>query len=317
MATEWDTPVGAMLSREDRAAKYGGSLYGGIEPSAKSRNVFVYSDRAQGEIYGYNFDGWDPDTELFLYTGEGTLGPQKMIEGNKAIVEHRKAGRTLRLFIAEGKLPGRSAKNHRYIGQFEIDEYVPYLERVAPDKAGNQRLVFVFRLRPVADYVRRDQDVTDLASTDTSAEADVVPLERSREDSYHTAGTAPGTARKRERALVVRYSKALEEAGHNVQRWRIKPPGQSVRLYTDLYDATANELYEAKGTATRDDVRMAIGQLFDYRRQVSAGVQLTVLLPYGPSADVLALIHSVGFTCVYGRSDGSFERRKPPTVNNR
>jgi hypothetical protein len=55
---EWDLPIGALLSRAERKARFGGAMYGGIEPSSSSPNVFLYSDPARGEAYGYNYDGW-------------------------------------------------------------------------------------------------------------------------------------------------------------------------------------------------------------------------------------------------------------------
>jgi hypothetical protein len=122
----------------------------------------------------------------------------------------------------------------------------------------------------------------------------------------------PRTATKRERALVVRYSKLLRVAGHQVLRRKVKPAGQAVWLYTDLYDVTANELTRLREPPREvtSAWRLANSSTTDDRCRVSA--HLTVLLPYPPSADALDLIHSVGFTCVYGHSDGSFDRREPP-----
>jgi hypothetical protein len=50
----WAIPVGAILSRRARGERYGGGLYGGIEPSATTANVFLYSDKSAGTAYGYN-----------------------------------------------------------------------------------------------------------------------------------------------------------------------------------------------------------------------------------------------------------------------
>ena len=43
MGIPWDEEVGAVLTRLERMNKYGGGK-GGIEPSATSDNVFIYSD---------------------------------------------------------------------------------------------------------------------------------------------------------------------------------------------------------------------------------------------------------------------------------
>jgi hypothetical protein len=69
--------------------KYGGGKQGGIEPSATSDNVFIYSDPSKAAKNGYNFDGWDPDSEVFVYTGDGPSGDQRLVGGNKSLYEHR------------------------------------------------------------------------------------------------------------------------------------------------------------------------------------------------------------------------------------
>lgn len=328
MGIPWEEEVGAVLTRQQRMNKYGGGKQGGIEPSATSDNVFIYSDPSKAVENGYNFDGWDPDGEIFMYTGDGPSGDQRLIGGNKSLHDHRQAGKAVRLFIADGVVPGKRTKTHVYLGEFELDEHLPYTRERSAGADGIDREVYVWRLRPVgADYLRRDHDVSDLAREDPDqAEAEnvdvddpeaaqqgssvTVPLEQSSGDSFEVSATAARTAVKREDSLVKRYRKHLEAQQHTVARRKIKPAGQLVSLFTDVYDLTAGELYEAKGTARRDDVRMAIGQLFDYRRRMPAGTTLTVLLPGRPSDDVLDLIHSVGFTCVYESDDG-FHRTSP------
>jgi hypothetical protein len=98
-------PVWTLLSRRARSERYGGGLYGGIEPSATTPNVFLYSDPTAGTAYGYNYDGWSEDGTVFLCTGEGCAGQQKMRDGNLAVLRHSKDGRSLRLFVADGSEP--------------------------------------------------------------------------------------------------------------------------------------------------------------------------------------------------------------------
>ena len=54
-------------------------------------------------------------------------------------------------------------------------------------------------------------------------------------------------------------------------------------LYCDLYQPTQKHLIEAKASARREDVRMAIGELLDYENLTrAAGLgksKLAVLLP--------------------------------------
>jgi hypothetical protein len=316
MPTEWVTPVGSLLSREQRMAMYGGAKYGGIEPSASTPNVFVYSDPARGKAYGYNFDGWDPDHDVFLYTGEGRRGDQVMRDGNRAILDHQGDQRALRLFVADGRITGTAAKNHRYLGEFEIDSDPPYTTEDAPPEGGRPggelRTVFVFRLRPIGDFLRRAEDASTNSDAPTSSQATPVPLESAGALSFSVAGT-PGTeAQRRETELAERYRTHLTSLGHTVFRWKLKLAGQISELHTDLYDDHDNELYEAKGTATRDAVRHAIGQLLDYRRHVPRdALKLAVLLPHRPSEDLVDLINGLGISCIYEQPDGGFDRQTP------
>ncbi|MFF4197862.1 hypothetical protein [Nonomuraea sp. NPDC001831] len=158
MRNDWHTQVGDLLTRDERMALYGGAKYGGIEPSRKTDNVFIYSDPSRGEAYGYNFDGWNHDGSVFLYTGDGRVGDQQMRDGNLSIAEHRAQQRVLRVFIADGVVPGTNTKTHRYIGSFELDRERPYFHEEAPDENGEMRTVYVFRLIPIGEVLRRDSD---------------------------------------------------------------------------------------------------------------------------------------------------------------
>jgi hypothetical protein len=103
---------------------------------------------------------------------------------------------------------------------------------------------------------------------------------------------------RREATLVHRFREHLRRQGHQVSRLRVVPPGESYPLYSDLWDQTARELVEAKGTATRDQLRMAVGQLLDYGRFANAE-RRSVLLPSRPRRDLLEYLHAVGVDAIY------------------
>jgi 5-methylcytosine-specific restriction protein A len=303
---EWDVEPGEHLTRRERQARFGGALYGGIQPSNTTPNVFVYSDPAAGGLI-YPYDGWSGG--VFLYTGEGRLGDQQVKGGNKALLEHEAAGRAVRLFVADGVVASTSEKNHLYVGQFRVDRYQVGVEP-APDDAGEERSVLVFRLIPVGDVIVRSEDASGTGGPGTSAEANLVPPEQHLAHTYEVSGTASTHAERRESDLVKRFEAHLKAQGHEVMRWRLRPPGEMLSLLTDTYDKTARELFEAKGSSSRNYVRLAIGQLLDYRRFIDVdGIKLSVLLPSRPSPDVLALLTSVNMECVY--EDGSAFRRVP------
>jgi len=297
------------MGREERMAKYGGAKYGGIEPSRKTPNVFIYSDPARGKSFGYNFDGWNEDNTVFLYTGEGRVGDQQMRDGNRAILEHHMKDRALRLFIADGLIPGTDQKNHLYVGKFEIDTERPYFLEEAPDQNEELRTVFVFRLRPLGEVLHRSTDRSPSGDIRLTTETVLVPLEAHISKTFENPGVKATTAIRRESELCARY---VSHLGRDFQRWKITPTGGTRPLFTDLYDQEENELYEAKGTTTRDAVRRSVGQLLDYQRHITPTPKLTLLLPARPSDDLIDFLYSVGISCVYEDPDTGFSRIDVP-----
>ena len=128
-------------------------------------------------------------------------------------------------------------------------------------------------------------------------------------NEFEVPGTSGTTATRIESGLVARYTNFLEASGHNVRRWRLLPRGEMRPLFTDIYDEQALELCEAKGTATRESVRTAIGQLLDYRRYIPIeGLRLAVLLPHRPSDDLVDLVTGLEISCVCESPAGGFSR---------
>jgi 5-methylcytosine-specific restriction protein A len=297
------------LTREERRDKYGGSTYGGIEPSRRTPNVFLYTDPEEATAFGYNFDGWNADQSAFLYTGEGQVGDQLFREGNKAVANHQQDGRTLRLYKADGVVQGTNTKNQRYIGAFAVDTHRPPYEEEAPDRNGDLRTVIVFRLLPLGDVDIRESDRSPAGEPSSVAQSTIVPIESHDAATFEQPGSEPRTAARVESDLVTRYAEYRARQGTTLIRWRIIPPGELRPLFTDLYDEQANELIEAKGTATRMAIRQAIGQLFDYRRHLPMeSPHLAVLLTHAPSDDLQDLLRSCGVACLYETDRGHFER---------
>jgi hypothetical protein len=308
--TDWKLKPGEFLTREQRRLEFGGATQGGIQPSAQTPNVFIYTDPTRGETFGYLYDGWNEDRTVFLYTGEGRNGDQRLIGGNRAILDHKKEGRRLRLFVADGFVPGSKTKNQRYIGEFEIDETTPYILAEAPNTDDPDfRSVIVFRLRPIGEVEHRTEDSSRNFEPPKDLNSTLIDDEIADVSTFDRSGTQASTANRTESALVKRYKAHLESQGHQVKRWKLAPPGEINYLFTDVFDVTENELYEAKGTAVRSSVRLAVGQLLDYRRLLPIeNVRLTILLPIRPSNDLLVFIKSCGMSCVWENGNGYFER---------
>src|SRR5688500_10333952 len=135
----WDLTPGQHIRRVELHDRYGGSRQGGISYSAKTPNVFCFTEAKRGNPHGY-YDEWAPD-DTFLYTGEGQAGDQTMTPGNRAIYNQVSDRRALRLFEGASGIV-------TYVGEFVL-ENTSYLRRPGTD--GRERSVIMFHLRRVSE----------------------------------------------------------------------------------------------------------------------------------------------------------------------
>lgn len=309
MAEEWDIAPGTVTTRAVVAGRFGGSPQNGIAPSSSTPNVMIYSDPASGRKHGYNFDGWGPDG-AFYYTGDGQRGDQEFIRGNKTIRDAESQGKTLRVFEAVEGASNKGGKPQRYVGAFRLAPDAPWRRQEAPDSDGLLRTVLVFRLLPLdAEVPAADEPLSEVPAAAPAQE--FLPPENNVVEAFDVAAHEGTIAERREAKLMGQLEDQLRAAGHKVGRLRLSVPGTSDRLLTDTFDATTRVLYEAKASSTRNMVRQAIGQLFDYRRFVEDLEHCCVVLPVKPAPDLVDLVHSVGLELVARDTSGTFVRITP------
>lgn len=129
-------------------------------------------------------------------------------------------------------------------------------------------------------------------------------------ENQHTewyAVHASNSVRQAERAeqkLVQRYKRYMEAKGVSVCRRKYRPAGEVRPIFSDVWVPERKALIEAKNSDGRDALRLAIGQLFDYRRFHEDSVVLAVLLPYPPSAERLDLLRSAGIQALWPHGAG-------------
>jgi hypothetical protein len=290
----WHLSPGETIERKELHEMYGGRTQGGIGPSKKSPNVLIFSDPVAGEPHGY-FDGWREDG-CFHYTGEGQYGDQRMKSGNAAILNHEAEGRALRVFMgARGIVT--------YEDEFELDAANPWYETEAQETGnGPPRKVIVFRMRPKTIAPKPSQSKLDAA---LDGQVTDVPIEQQwTEKVFIAPSQEEREAERREQKLVKAFEAHLKKKGHVVSRLKIVPPGEAKPLFCDLRDATANTLVEAKGSVSRQAIRMAVGQLADYRRFADPDVKRAVLVPESPRPDLLALLEAEGVAAIWPVNDG-------------
>lgn len=278
---EWTIPLGARIKRTDLHDRFGGNGQSGISPSARTPNVFIFSEAASGKQHGY-VDSWKDDG-CFHYTGHGQRGDQQMTQGNLAILEAAQKGRALRVFEGAGGTV-------EYRGQFALDPTQPFYRDDAPETGGGPiRSVIVFKLHPVDGPPKGPTGLP--AITNKTKVADVPVEENNTERTIVDPAREPYEAERRESALVQRFKDYMQTHRHTVKRLQITPAGEAKPIFTDAYVKDLNILVEAKGSIDRNSIRMAIGQLLDYRRFIEeATVKCAVLLPELPRQDLLQLL---------------------------
>ena len=111
-----------------------------------------------------------------------------------------------------------------------------------------------------------------------------------------TPSGEPPEAERAEAPLVHRYQAHLAAKGIAVSRKKYRA-GQVRPMFCDLWVQDWHALIEAKNSDSRAP-RMAIGQLYDYRRSHEPPVHLAVLLPHQPGPDGLALLQSASIEAI-------------------
>ena len=108
-----------------------GAFQGGIN-ICKRTNTIVITSLSRKNPYGdERFEG-----DIFPYVGEGQHGDQKMIRGNKAIIEAKEKGRDIHLFIRY------KDTEYTYFGVVELVGNPYFANRL--DSEGNMRKVIIF-----------------------------------------------------------------------------------------------------------------------------------------------------------------------------
>lgn len=138
--TKWEVTVDIPFAigelyqrRKDIHGRFGGQQQGGISTPADQPFIFLFT--GEGGAHLYHHDGWHDDG-VFHYTGEGQVGDQRFIAGNKAIRDHLVNGKDLLLFE---KLPAQV----RFAGTFSCTSYS---FKDGPDRDGHSRKEIVFHL---------------------------------------------------------------------------------------------------------------------------------------------------------------------------
>ena len=143
---EWTLLRGQSILRVKLHDRYSGIRQGGIAPSRKTKNIFLFTDDSSNTEHGYERDYWVDDF-TFFYCGDGQTGNQELTRRNLQVLNHVGDGRKLRLFSpVAGKVT--------YLGELKIDLEKPYELADGVGRDGKSRKVIMFRLhRVLEDHV--------------------------------------------------------------------------------------------------------------------------------------------------------------------
>jgi len=110
-------------------------------------------------------------------------------------------------------------------------------------------------------------------------------------------------AERRERLLVDAYASYMRARGDSIVRQKMKIEDDDSYIVNDAFNESRRQLIEAKADVSRASVRMAIGQLADYRRFVDEDVSLAVLLGSRPCSDLHELLHTQRIAVIWREDD--------------
>jgi hypothetical protein len=244
-----------------------------------------------------------PDSQDAAVAGAFILGA---LFGN---ADARYAGRTMSyvgstyLALVLGQDPGEAMRRWPHVKNRLLADHVSAMR-------GKVRL-------HKADIAAPDADGSTREDGDGAIEVSDVPIERRfREETTVRSERQVREVERRENELVEEYASHLAAKRLRVRRKKIRVRGESAYLFNDIFVARRNQMIEAKGAGTREDIRMAIGQIADYGRFVNPPPATAVLLRERPHTDLEALLDSQGIAAIWRGRDGTSRTTAPASSSD-
>lgn len=291
---------GTRVTRNELNKQFGGGIQGGILTPANKPLIFLFSDAESGRRFGYATDGWEDETRTrYLYTGEGAEGHQYVDRRkNKALLDSIRTGKKVHLFVAVGRVPGKHEKVHEYLGRFEVNPTDPWQPVTTLDQNQQPRTAVLFNLDRVdIDKSQPTPSGPVVHQPERTPRCTVIEGEAAHTLVSERKSVDASTVERRERRFEDRLITWLRQEGFPTGRLRLDIRGELGPLFTDTWIPTTETLIEVKADATRNDIRMAVSQLLDYRRHVVPRPQkCVVVVPILPSEDLQAFVTECGLT---------------------
>lgn len=311
--TVWQMRLGDEDTRTSIQETYGGSPARGISAPAKAsglNDILLWWRPERGAAFGYE-DGWTADGGAFYFSGMGQEGDQRFAvpyAENGRVRDHAATGDHIRLlrYVAKNTV--------RYLGELRLDVIDPWRWRDGYDKYGDLRRVIQFRFLPLGEVVRDPADPLHLPPGETAIpeavrEAPAAPSETAVEalgsDRFQRLVRAQRILAERKELRLVHTFRDWLSSAHGLAATGLRIPyaAEGRNLRADLFVTTPRVLVEAKSSAAREKIRLAIGQLLDYQRWIQPRPRMCVLVPAPPAEDMLDLLHALGIGAAWPDGD--------------
>ncbi len=263
---EWTLLRGQSILRTLLHDRYSGIRQGGIAPSRKTKNIFLFTDDSSNHEHGYETDYWSDDL-TFNYCGDGQIGNQELTRRNRQVLNHELDGRKLRLFSpVSGKVT--------YLGELKIDSKNPYVFKEGIGRDGKSRNVIMFRLKRVVEDKFDRANITEGLGESKNLEKDYVfaietPRQINESDPFNSD---PNLL---DRALqihsITQNTVANWLIGHSVE------PKSPNTIYCDFDIAWESDfgkvVCEVKSLSDKNEIhqfRFGLGQILEYSQKLGA-----------------------------------------------
>ena len=263
---EWTLLRGQAILRARLHDRYSGIRQGGIAPSRKTKNIFLFTDDSSNNEHGYERDYWVDDF-TFLYCGDGQTGDQELSRRNLQVLNHVQDGRKLRLFSpVAGKVT--------YLGELSIDAEKPYELADGIGRDGKPRKVIMFRLHRVLEPNELGTQIPDRQVTIDDFEREYIFADEESRD------VAESELYAADPNLLDRALQIHSFTQNTVANWVIGSsltPHSPASTYCDFDIAWESDfgkvVCEVKSLSNENEVhqfRLGLGQVLEYAQKLEA-----------------------------------------------
>ena len=289
------------FKRADMHKLIGGSFRHGMTKCNDGRDFLLFHDLKNSKKFGYDkWEGFQADGS-FHYSGQGTIGDQKLTRANLGLVKASAQGLPIHLIESVGG-------TCTYLGQYILGDPPFSIER-APDVKGEfERDIFVFKLIPISNYMDFDLSLHLNGKVEGTDSPWVSPA---FETILLSDLSTPRIQIERvENRLQAEFGEYMVSNGHQVVTHSFYVKGLKGTLKPDFWIQCLGMVVEAKPSDAREFIRLAIGQVLDYAnlsRLEGHPMTPAILVPNRPSPDLCSLIKELGITLIFKNRENDFE----------